>query len=202
MDDFRNNPDNSAGHRGLSVRPGGFTLVELLIAIVIMGILAGLIFGVVGKVKDAANRANCRSNMRQIAAALVMYRDAYGDYPPAIRIKQPSPFIVGWHDVLVAEGVNPRLFICPCDEGHGSYEERQASLQEKGVSYEYYRGPRLVHTSSSPQARAIGDAAYAWGEEEDILIVCPHHYYDIGGRHLMARSDGSVKAEVRPSFVK
>ena len=54
-------------------RRAGFTLVELLVTIVILGILAGIIFAVVARVRTKARSSVCLSNMRQIATAMQLY---------------------------------------------------------------------------------------------------------------------------------
>ncbi|MDR1282011.1 MAG: DUF1559 domain-containing protein [Opitutaceae bacterium] len=50
-----------------------FTLVELLTVIAIIGILAAITIPVVGKVREAARKAECASNLRQIGAAMYSF---------------------------------------------------------------------------------------------------------------------------------
>jgi len=75
-----------------AIRSGsGFTLIELLVVIAIIAILAAMLLPALTKAKQAAKAANCRSNLKQLALAWMMYADDNNDRMVGFNTTSLSP---------------------------------------------------------------------------------------------------------------
>lgn len=171
------------------LRSNGFTLIELLTVIAIIGILAAILIPVVGKVRESAKSAECKSNLRNWHGAWVMYANDNNDRVPRAQ-QVTTRGTVGWVELLSSyagydlEGVeNPWWFgersnfqldtigHCPSDpyqHPHGpNYISYAMNAEAFGVDWTSAEpGASGQHTLSivndHPNTIVFGDRARNW----------------------------------------
>jgi len=88
----------------------GFTLVEMLVVISIIGILAAMLMPALARAKAKASQIKCLNHMRQLDLSLIMYSDDFsGEYPA--RRQQPN----AWPQKLRPYYKNLEILTCPRD---------------------------------------------------------------------------------------
>jgi prepilin-type N-terminal cleavage/methylation domain-containing protein len=107
-------------------RRAGFTLVELLTVIIILAILASCLAVALGKARALARQADCKSNLRNLGAAILIYRSDYQGRNP------------DWLSCLYPNYVDDlHIFVCRSDGNHGRGVSRPPTIDpltnENGV---------------------------------------------------------------------
>jgi len=114
----------------------GFTLIELLVVIAIIAILAAILFPVFAQARDAARKATCISNLKQVGLALNMYVQDYDEticattYADSCRAsgtpgaaKSDASYVgmPGWPIALQPYAKNIGFYSCPSDPHKGGF---------------------------------------------------------------------------------
>lgn len=131
MNSHRNDKIHMFGEDCSAPSGRGFTLVELLVVLAVVGILVALVLSALVRAKQSAESAVCKSNLRQMGIAISMYLADYGIYPGGFHTNLYDPrtglgfFAGGWVGAVMQYtkakqprwglGVDPSgtIFSCP-----------------------------------------------------------------------------------------
>ena len=141
----------------------GFTLLELLITIAVIGLLIGLLSIVIGRARESARNTQCLNNLRQLALGVRLYTDRHqGRFPDG----EDEPWFMQIAPILQEE---PTVFRCPSDpqgsEQSYSYRDDSVCLPEASLA-----GKKIDHVAKS-ELVMIFDAAPDWHVPDHIQVT-------------------------------
>jgi prepilin-type N-terminal cleavage/methylation domain-containing protein/prepilin-type processing-associated H-X9-DG protein len=158
----------------------GFTLIELLVVIAIIAVLIALLVPAVQKVREAANRASCTNNLKQIGLALHNYHEANGTFPPGGVTNGPC--------CGTQSGPTWTIFILPYLEMDNLYKQYDFSVTNEHPNNEAVR-TYFVKVYSCPSDININKLAVP--ESGPANDLRPQRQYATGSyRAMEGRTDG------------
>ncbi len=207
-----------------SAGQSGFTLLELLIAVAIVGVLAALVLGMMSRLKDRANGVKCANTLRQVGTALFSYvSDNDGALIPG---SEPEPNKL-WYNVLepymggpeidVNSGNRPAWQECPSkvfrtkdrfSVGYGwNYTFFGTSWADGEYTKWYYGyGARMAGVPEPSKTIIIGDSMDLNKVTESYQNIYIYFAYDLfakrhGGKGNYLFLDGHVEG-LTPDYLR
>ena len=145
------------------MRHRGFTLIELLVVIAIIGVLIALLLPAVQAAREAARRAQCSNNLKQLGIALHNYHGALDCFPVGFLYPQPTQVYPGVPALHYRWSVLAQL--TPYLEQSNVYamwDLRYQASKQKPIAYQ--QQIKMYHCPSRPEfVLSIGDFATPGG---------------------------------------
>jgi len=108
----------------VAVRRRGFTIMEILIVIAVIGILASALFPIFARTREEARATQCAANVAELGMALRMYAEDWGGaYPP--QENNLAPLVAGVRTDVV--------FRCPSARYSGPTLEEQGASRKRST---------------------------------------------------------------------
>ena len=152
----------------------GFSLVELLVVISIASILLGLLVTAVQAAREAARRAKCTNNMKQVALAVHMYYEAHGGLPALCSTYKRYSAVEATDTQTEIGTCGAQIFLLPYLEQGQVYEGFEAFASSEPIARSYPNHIIEPYPPTYPNTYVEGEHPRHWASGVIVpVFACP-----------------------------
>jgi prepilin-type N-terminal cleavage/methylation domain-containing protein/prepilin-type processing-associated H-X9-DG protein len=151
----------------------GFTILELLVVVAIIGILVALLLPAVQAARESARDLQCNNRMRQLGAALHNYHDVHRKLPAGWKCEPTARTSYGWASRILKELEEPAL------DAQVTYPQPLQLLSERALSTtpEVFLCPSDVGDPTFPLFAETAGYDSDGQQSTEVLITLPRANY-------------------------
>ena len=195
--DAVSNPPMNKGGSGAVLIPILISVASLLfVALLVIGVLAALLLPAVQAAREAARRAQCVNNLKQVELALLNYESANGHFPPAYTVDENGRPLHSWrvlilpylneatlfsefdltepwdspHNKAIGEAYMPSVYQCPSDPA-GSGVTSYLAVDGSGMIFDGQNETQIAQitdgTSNTLSVVEVLNSDVTWFEPRD-----------------------------------
>jgi type II secretory pathway pseudopilin PulG len=181
--------------------PSGLTVVEVLVAVAVVGLLLSLLLPAFGRARDSANLVLCRARLRNLTTGCLIYaQDHDARLPVEQSLDNPHPGLMGALSTL-SQSVAVPDFYCPSERTPERWGSAQ-NIRAGNIGYFYYSFrerpadrllsnfllksvpcPRMLQATMAPDTWVFSDSWFS-------SVPTAHRWYPKGINYAVL--DGSV----------
>src|SRR3569833_1744212 len=122
----------------------GFTLVELLTVVSVLSILAVFLLPVLAQAREAARKASCQSNLKQLATAVQLYDQDYDELLPNCGASGGSGDLTDSLNPYLKQSAGAGVWVCP---SHAAFDPATGT-SSYGYNWQFLLAPEPAYPHS------------------------------------------------------
>ena len=174
-------------------RRTGFTLIELLVVIAIIAVLIGLLLAAVQRIREAANRASCANNLKQLGLACHNFESTNGKLPPGYLGPIPNERTFG-AEAAKFQNIGVLVYLLPYIEQGNIYSQLQVRFDVNKPGPAWYTIPTNWKLAQNRIKLFECPSDNIGGDSSPVVTVLAYHSFNYAAP-IVANTDDNTNQD-------